>query len=151
VLKTNIKRYYQLGYEQLDRFRDVRFTGLIAFGVVVLLVSWSGVKAIGTNYNLQKQIVTLQQQNDIQSLVNTNTQLQNEYYNTNQYLELSARQSFGLALPGETELIVPSSVALTYTTPLPKSTMSTTIPASSQPFYSRDFQAWVDFFFHRKS
>ena len=104
--------------------------------------------AIDANYVLQKQIAELQQQNDLQQLENNNLALQNDYYNSDQYLELSARQNFGLGAPGETELVVPTNVALSYTVPEPKT--STAKPNAQPPTYQRNFQAWVDFFLHRQ-
>jgi cell division protein FtsB len=131
------------------RFRDVRFTGLILFAVIVLLISWSGVKVIETNYQLQKQISALQQQTDVASLKDDNQKLQNEYYNTSQYLELSARANFGLGAPGEKELIVPQAVAMAHTVDPPSApTQASTI---SKPFYQRNLQAWVNFFLHRSA
>ncbi len=133
----------------LEEARDIRVVGLLAFGIVVLLVSWSGVKAIDTNYQLQKEIAAIQQQNDVQELRNKNLKLENQYYETDQYLELSARQNFGLAHPGESELIVPRDVALAYTTPLDEASATTTA-ADAPPFWQQNFQAWVNFFLHRQ-
>jgi cell division protein FtsB len=147
--KLKIKQNAQISYAYINRLRDMRFAGQALFIVIVLLMSWSGVKAIDTNYSLEKQISTLQQQSAVQKLENNNLQLQNQYYNSNQYLELSARQNFGLAAKGETELIVPQNVALSYTVVEPKAPASK--PASQLPFYARNFQAWVDFFLHRQS
>jgi cell division protein FtsB len=147
--KFKIKQNAQIIYAYVNRLRDARFAGQVLFIVVVLLVSWSGVKAIDTNYSLQKQISTLQQQDAIQVLENNNLKLQNQYYSSNQYLELSARQNFGLAARGETELIVPQNVALSYTVPEPKAPPSK--PVLQLPFYERNFQAWIDFFLHRPS
>ena len=99
---------------------------------------------------MQKQISVLKQQNNIQQLKNTNLSLQNEYFNSNQYQELAARQSFGLGAPGEQELIVPASVALKYTTNIP--TPANPPPASiQQPAYQRHFQDWINFFLHRQN
>lgn len=147
--KHTIQDYGRSAIRFVLRLRDVRFAGQLLFLVVVLLVSWSGVKAIDANYTLQKQIASLQQQNDVQQLENNNLALQNDYYNSNQYLELSARQNFGLAAPGEKELLVPANVALSYTAPEPK-TPTAARPASNQPLYARNVQAWVDFFLHRQ-
>lgn len=129
--------------------RDVRNVGLLVFTVVVLLVSWSGVKSIQMNYGLQKQVVQLQQENDVQQLKNANLALQNQYYNTNQYLEIAARENLGLGAAGETELIVPQSVALAHTVKQPPSgnTVSSIVP--KQPFWERNFEAWTNFFLHR--
>ena len=134
----------------LQRLSDVRFVGQLLFVVIVLLVSWSGIKTIQTNYGLQKQISVLNQQKTVQQLQNNNLALQNNYFNSNQYLELSARQNFGLAAPGEQELIVPASVALAYTTNLPAPAKPT--PADiHQPAYQRHLESWVNFFLHRPS
>src|SRR6185312_1894077 len=89
-----------------SQLNDVRAVGLLIFLVVVLLISWSGAKVIQTNYTLQKQISTLRQENQVQELQNNNLKLQNDYFNTDQYLELSARQNFGLGRAGETEVLI---------------------------------------------
>jgi cell division protein FtsB len=130
------------------QLNDVRAVGLLIFLVVVLLISWSGAKVIQTNYNLQRQISRLQQENDIQKLQNNNLKLQNQYFQTDQYLELSARQNFGLGKSGETEVIVPIGVALKHAPLLTEEKRPT--PTSKQPFYQRNFEAWVNFFLHRQ-
>lgn len=132
------------------QLKDVRVLGLIAFMVIVILVSWSGVNVIETNFNLQEQVSTLQQQNQVAELQNNNLKLQNEYYNTNTYLELTARQQFGKAEPGETEIIVPRSVAMTYTINLPKLNTSQSIKAvPTKSTYQQNFESWMNFFMHR--
>ncbi|HSH56117.1 MAG TPA: septum formation initiator family protein [Candidatus Limnocylindrales bacterium] len=135
----------------VDELRDVRTLGLIAFGIIVLLVSWSGVKAIQTNYQLQKQISQLQQENEVQKLKNSNQQLKNEYYKSSQYLELSARQNFGLAAPGEKILIVPKEVALAHVSGVKAVDVISAVEkrADNHPFYQKNWQAWLDFFLHR--
>jgi cell division protein FtsB len=134
----------------LEQLRDVRTVGLLIFLVIVLLISWSGVKTIQTNYDLQRQISALEQENQVQQLKNNNLRLQNEYFNTNQYLELTARQNFGLGSLGETELIVPRNVALANTASLPTASAAPK-PSSKQPFYQRNFQAWEDFLLNRQT
>src|SRR5690349_12374719 len=98
--------------EYLSKLTDVRVLGQVVFVGVVLLFSWSAVKVIHTNYKLQQQIARLQQENELQKLKNDNQRLKNEYYKSPQYLELAARQNFGLAAAGEKELLVPKEVAL---------------------------------------
>jgi cell division protein FtsL len=146
--RQKVKEYILLAYAHVSRLRDVRFAGQILFVVIVLLVSWSGVKAIDSNYSLEKQISTLQQKITVQQLENNNLKLQNQYYNSDQYLELSARQNFGLAAPGEKEIIVSKGVALSYTVPEPK--VAPPKLRAQLPFYERNLQAWVDFFLHRQ-
>jgi len=150
-MNEKIKHYLKPVEQFVYNLRDVKFAGQVLFVILVLLITWSGIKAIDTNYGLQKQISALKQQNQVAELQDKNLQLQNQYYNTNQYLELSARQNFGLANPGETELIVPKDVALAHTVPLPSSKPTTDKPSDKQPAYQKNFQAWVDFFLHRQN
>lgn len=134
----------------LRRLSDIRYAGQLLFVIIVLMISWSGIKSIQTNYGLQKQISKLNQQNSLKQLENNNLSLQNNYYKSNQYLELSARRNFGLAAPGEKEIIVPKSVALTYAPPLPESDVPEIVTVK-QPGYQRNIESWVNFFLHRPS
>jgi len=134
----------------VQQFRDVRFNGFIVFGILVLLVSWSGVSVIETNFDLQKQVSKLEQQNQVSELENNNLKLQNEYYNSNQYLELTARRQFGKGQPGEKLLLVPKNVALNYTVDIPKaSKQADATPTLVKPLWQRNLEAWVNFFTHR--
>ena len=148
----NIKtdKYKQQALVYAQKMGDVRFVGQLIFAILVLLITWSGIKAIQTNYGLQKQIATLKQQNSIQALENNNLALQNNYFNSNQYLELAARQDFGLAASGEKEVLVPESVAMAYTTDLP-SIAKPVAATSKQPTYQKNFESWVNFFMHRQA
>lgn len=133
-----------------QRLTDVGFLGQVLFVILVLLISWSGIKTIQTNYGLQKQITALNQRNSLQKLQNDNLALKNQYYNSNQYLELSARQNFGLAAAGEKEILVPENVAMAYTANLP-SPVKPVEAKVKQPAYQRNFEAWVNFFMHRQN
>ncbi len=148
---AKIKQHEKVILFYASQLRDLRVVALLLFLVIVLLVSWSGVKTIETNYALQKQISALKQQNGVKKLANANLKLENDYFTTPQYLDVAARQDFGLAAPGETVLNVPRSVALAYTVGLPK--VTTAKEAEDQPKQSRyqhNFQAWMDFLFHRE-
>ena len=134
----------------LQRLGDIRFAGQVVFVIIVLMISWSGIKTIQTNYGLQKKITALNQQSELQKLQNDNLALQNQYFNSNQYLELSARQNFGLAAPGDKEVIVPQSVALANTVDLP-STNKPDLTKTKQPTYQRHLESWINFFLHRRS
>jgi cell division protein FtsB len=151
-VQEKIKQYQKMIYEYAGDLRDVRVVGLVVFLVVVLLISWSGIKVIDTNYSLQKQITRLKQQNDLQQLQDNNLKLQNQYFNTNQYLDITARQEFGLAAPGEKSLVVPTAVALAHTQNIPSLDQQTkAATVNHQPAYQRNFQAWMNFFLHRQT
>lgn len=148
-----IKNYYNSPF--IKSFSDVRNLGMIAFGVMALLVTWSSIKVVQTNYGLQKQLSALQQQNDVRQLANNNLRLKNQYYATDQYLELSARRHFNKAAPGETLVLVPKEVALRHTIDVPKpKTLTDSVletDKASGGSLQRNFNAWLDFLFHRQS
>lgn len=133
----------------IKRLQDVRAVGLIVFGLIVLMITWSGIGAIQTNYNLQKQISQLNQENANQSLENKNLELENEYYNTSQYLQLQARALLGKGEPGETLILVSKTAAYSQLAPQPKTTTNTSNP--QKPKYQQNFEAWMSFYFHRDS
>ncbi len=142
-----IKNYQK--YPDLKQLQDVRVLGLLLFVAVAILVSWSTISAIETNYGLQKQISALQQENKVLDLTNTNRQLGNQYYNSSQFLELAARRQLGKAAPNEKVLVVPKKVALAHTIDAPTVAAKTTAVESTNSIYQRNFQAWMDFFQHR--
>jgi len=142
--------YIAFGRAYILSLRDVRNVGLLVFTVIVLLISWSGVKSIQTNYGLQKQISRLTQQNQVSSLENSNLALQNNYLKSAQYLEITARQNLGISAPGETEVLVPNDVALKHTVNPPgASAVESDVPKQSA--WQQNFQAWIDFFLHRNT
>jgi len=147
-IQNKIEPYLAVLRAYILSLRDIRNVGLLVFTVIVLLISWSGVKSIQTNYGLQEQITKLQQENDVQGLENNNLALQNQYLGTPQYLEVAARENLGLAAPGETELLISKDIALAHTVKQPGAeAVASKVP--KQPFWERNFQAWIDFFLHR--
>lgn len=145
-MQQKIKTLAKKIYEQLKVFQDVRALGLLGFGIVAILVTWSGVKVAQDNYELGKKISIARQKNAVAELENQNLKLKNTYYETNQFLELSARRQFGRAAPGEKLYIVPKEVALAKTVEMPK-TVSQNIEEKEQnkPKFLKNIDAWVDF------
>jgi cell division protein FtsB len=143
-------KYQQKISNFIDRLSDLNFAAQIFFVVFVLLLSWSGIKTIQSNYNLQKQISELNQQNDVMRLKNDNLRLQNEYYKSDQFLELSARRNFGLATPGEKMLIVPKSVALANVSDVKLDDFQSASPAKKSKLQN-NAQAWLDFFLNHSN
>ena len=138
--------------KQARQMVDIRNIGLYIFGLVVLAIAWSGARTVQSNYQLQKQISSLQQQNAVIHLQNNNDYLQNQFYQTNEYLELSARQNLGLAAPGEKVLLVPKNVALSYVDPALVDSRNTTTVKSidDRSKYAKNLEAWRDFLLGRR-
>ena len=148
---SRLDRAIEKSLKYLKQFRDVRVLGLHVFVVITLLVTWSGVGVIQTNYELQKRISRLEQENELQHLENQTLDLRNQYFETDQYLELTARRQFGLAAKGETLLLVPEEVALAHTVDLPDPTEEKVGRTPDKPTYQRNFEAWMEFLFRRQA
>ncbi|HEX5394860.1 MAG TPA: septum formation initiator family protein, partial [Candidatus Saccharimonadales bacterium] len=110
------------------------------------------VKTVQNNYQLQKQISVLKQQNDVLKLTNQTTDLQSQYYETDEYLELAARQNLGLAAPGETVLLVPKTVAMKYTDPslVFDTTSDAAAKSTGKSKFAAHVQDWRDFLLGHK-
>ena len=134
-----------------SQFTDIRNIGLCIFALIVIAIAWSTARTIQSNYDLQKQVSVLKQQNAVLELQNQNADLENKYYETNQYLDLAARQNLGLAAPGEQVLIVPNSVAMKY---VDSSIVRNQAPAPAvvdKPSkYVKNVEDWRDFLLGRK-
>lgn len=135
-----------------DSLNDVRNVVLYIFAVIVLAITWSGIKAVQANYELQKKISVLQQQNGVLKLQNQTAALQNEYYKTDQYQELAARQDLGLAAPGEKVMLVPGAVAAKYIEPglMVNPPQAGILASDSRSKYVRNLEAWRDFLLGRR-
>ena len=136
--------------KKAKQLTDIRNIGLYIFGIVIVAIAWSGAKTVQSNYELQKKISALQQQNAVLRLQNDNTALQNKYYQTDQYLELSARQNLGLAAPGEKVLLVPNDIAMKYIDrSLNKPDSVANAEHDKRPSYAKNLEAWRDFLLGR--
>lgn len=141
-MNKNIKTI--LGYYKM--LSDTRVLGLLAFGVVSLLVTWSSVKVVQLNYELDKKIAVAKQRNEVKRLQNENLKLKNTYYQTNQFLELSSRRQFGKAAAGEKLYIVPESAALARTVAPPQQ-QATNTKSDQQSKFRQNINAWAKFLF----
>ena len=133
--------------EFIKSLSDLRVVGQVFFAIIVILISWSGVKAIQANYELQKKIVRLQQEVEISRLENDNLKLENKYLETEEFLELAARRQFGKAAPGETVYIVPKRVAMAQVTQ--DTSTGQTQASDKKPVYQENMEVWSRFFFRK--
>ena len=132
---------------------DIRNIILYIFAIIVLAITWSGMKTMQRNYELQKKISEIKQQNAVVELQNQNMDLRNRYLQTDEYLELAARQNLGLAAPGEKILIVPKNVAMKYidSSVAQKADTVDNAPDDTRSRYAKNLEAWRDFLIGRKN
>ncbi|HSE60988.1 MAG TPA: septum formation initiator family protein [Candidatus Saccharimonadales bacterium] len=114
--------------------------------VAVLIGSswaWSTIEAIQRNFKLQQQVDSLAQQIAVQELENKSQSLQNQYYQSPEYLELSARERLGKAAPDEKLIMLPPNKV-----PV---TAEEELQSSESPITSRsNFAQWMYFLFGKK-
>ena len=127
---------------------DSHSLGLYILAIIALSVTWSSIKIIDKNYQLEKQISVLQQEVEVLDQQIKNQRLKNEYYRTNAYLELAARKYFGKSLPGEKLILVPTDVAEKYITK-PDQTQAQQNSKKELPKFIQNWQDWLDFFLRR--
>lgn len=84
--------------------------GILLLALVVALLSVIGtVDALQKNFALQQKVDSLQQEITIGELANDTLRFQNRYYQSNEYLELSAREHLNKATKDEKLLVLPQS------------------------------------------
>jgi cell division protein FtsB len=132
----------------LKMILDTRNLGLYILAIITLSVTWSSIKVIQKNYEIEKQITVLQQQVDVLDQQTKNQKLINEYYKTDAFLDLAARKYFGKALPGEQFISVPQEVAVKYTHP-EAAAASTDANSKTKSKIIQNWQDWINFFLHR--
>ena len=140
---TKIKKYTKIFITNMS---DIRFIGQIVLAIIILLASWSTVVAIQTNYELQQQISQLEQEVEINRLETQNLRLENQYLETDTFLELAARRQFGKAAPGEELLLVSKQVAKSYIVQTDTFDEGESID-EQKPDYQQNLEDWKNFFF----
>ena len=87
-------------------------TVVVAF-LIALGWTWGTVQTLQKNFAYQQQVDALAQNVELEKLRNQNLKYQQRYFESEEFLELSARQRLGLAAPGEKLVILPDSRNIT--------------------------------------
>lgn len=116
---------------------------LVALFVTVSWV-WGTVEAIQKNFTLQQQVDTLAQELAFYELENETLEFHKKYYQTNEYLELSARERLNKVAPGEKVLVLPPNTIRPATTETPAALVT---PISERS----NLEQWNYFLFSTKA
>ena len=114
---------------------------VIAIALVIAASwAWGSVSVMQRNFTLQRNLEDLKRQQTLAELEVKTLQYQGAYYKSPEYQELTAREHFGLALPGEKLLVLPpNSKAATDGAASKDVTPVAAVPKQS------NFQQWLDF------
>ena len=122
----------------------------IVIGVALLIAAgwaWGSITTMQRNFSLQKEVDAEQRQLELTDLEVQTLQYQQNYYKSDEYKDLSAREHLGLASPGEKVLFLPpNSAAVKRESEQQKdeTTVATTRPLpGSAP---SNLEQWINFF-----
>lgn len=130
----------------LNRYRHYATiqNATIALAMVISLGwVWGTVQTLQKNFAYQREVDMLKQEVELEDLRNENLKFQQQYYRSDEFLELSARQRLGKASPGEKLIILPDSREVVDTTA--QSDEASRAPAAS------NLTQWLEFFFGNKA
>ena len=111
---------------------------LVLMVVIVAVAVWMAmvIQVLNNNYKLQRQVDNAKLDSQMLELENQNLRLEQLYYRTDEYMELSARSLLGKALPGE-HLVV-----------LPRVSHASKAKRSGDAVVTKsNFDQWLDFLF----
>lgn len=137
-----MKQKMQLVVKKIKGAANINNGVLLVAVLIAAACIWSTIEAIQNNFSLQQKVDTLTQEVTINELENKTLELQKAYYNSDQYLELSARERLNLANPGEKLLILPANTV---------AAVAETADLSSQTTEDRsNISQWLYFLFGHK-
>jgi cell division protein FtsB len=122
--------------DEIKKHLTLNNTVLLIALILALSWAWSTINVLSKNYDLERQVEQGRLDTDIMKLQNENLRLEQAYYKTNEYLELSARKLLNKSQPGEHLVILPRVDSKTPTT------------ATATPVVEKsNFEQWIDFLF----
>jgi len=128
-------------------WRRVSLSGLVGIGVMFIVFSlvFGSVKAIQENFQRQIEVDTLAQEVALMELETETIRFENQYYKTDEYLELQARELLGKSAPGEKVIILPKTTAKA------PARVQNAAPKAEVPLKDRsNFEQWLYFLFSDK-
>ena len=100
---TNIKR---LVYKLKTHYLSMNNIVLILALLIAAGWAWGSLNMMSRNYQLQRNLGDKKRQLALMEIEVDNKRLEQKYYKTNEFLEISARENLGLAKAGEKILIL---------------------------------------------
>ncbi|MGK2896472.1 MAG: FtsB family cell division protein [Candidatus Saccharimonadales bacterium] len=137
--KINIRRlYYQLRHKYLTLNNAV----IVIACFIAISWAWGSITVMERNYTLERKLEAKKKELQLAELQAQTLQLENRYYQTDEYKELEVRKRLGLAYPGEKVLILPPNSTSA-------SSIDTPVSSSNKIVIEKpmNFQQWLNFLF----
>lgn len=113
--------------------------------VISLSLIWNTVEVVQKNYRLQAQVDELESEIELLELENQNLEYNIAYYQTDEYLELAAREEFNQKAPGERVVALPAEDAV-YVSPEEQAENN----SEPKPQYQQNLDQWLYFLFDQE-
>lgn len=91
----------------MSQFWNAQHIVVLVIVSIILLFVAATIDVLNNNYRLQQQADNAELDNQVTELENQNLKLEQTYYQTEEYMDLSARSLLGKAQPGENLVILP--------------------------------------------
>lgn len=105
-LKTKIRK---AKYAIKHKFLSPNSLILTISIVICLCCTWGAISAMSRNWNLAEQVANKKREEALLALEVETLELENEYYRSDEYLELAARKYRNKKLPDETIIYLPAN------------------------------------------
>ena len=125
------------------RHKYLTFNNVVIAAAFLIAASWvwGSLSVMQRNYSLQKEVDLKQRQLQLTKLQRDSAELQQKYYQTDEYKELAVRDTLGLVMPGEKLLILPKNTAAANAADAP--TQQVVVATEAEP----NLQQWLNFLF----
>jgi len=108
-IKTKMRKLQYWLKHDLFVFDNIFLLGALVFS---LMWTWGSVSSMSRNWSLAEELAGKQREKALLELEVETLELENEYYRSTEYQELSARKYQGKMLPGETVIYLPDNSEL---------------------------------------
>ena len=127
------------------RHKYLTFNNLVILTAFLIAAGWiwGSLQVMQRNYALQKEVDFKQRQLQLTELQKQSLELQQRYYQTNEYKELATRESLGLVMPGEKVLILPENSEAAKQADKQTSSSAATAPQEQ----ISNMEQWLNFLF----
>ena len=114
----------------------------IVIAITVVAVTANTSSVIMQNYTLERDVQVAEQKVAIAQAELDTQRLKNNYYTSDAFLDIAARKQLGKGAAGEKLIIVPKSVAISYTPAIPVNDSNTANNDSRSGSQKSNIQKW---------
>lgn len=135
-------------YKRLQHYKRVYATlnnGVILIALIVAVSwVWGSISVMQTNFSAQKMVDEQKRQLELTQLQVDTLKYEQNYYNSDEYKDLAARQDLGLVSAGEKVLILPANSAAVQQQDTLDAKREAATTQTSEP--ASNFEQWLEFF-----